>query len=162
MKARPTIMEIPPATADIAMIWGHLVSTPTLTPEAFPTPVQWNHLRATGMVCTTWRGMCGSGVGIGMARRTRAAAILTGQLLAPSGCIGAAVGATSRFSAARRTATTNPRTSLTTARGSVPPSPQVNEQSRSALIRESRRTDQRIKAQVRSECWKCYGLCRHM
>ncbi len=40
--------------------------TPTLTLEIIPTRVRWTILRRTGMGFTTWRGMCGSGVGIGM------------------------------------------------------------------------------------------------
>ena len=34
-----------------------------------PTRVRWGRLRRTAMGCMTWRGMCGSGVGIGMRHR---------------------------------------------------------------------------------------------
>ena len=42
------------------------------TTGVFPTPVRWVILRRTGMGCTTWRGTCGSGAGIGMDRYSTA------------------------------------------------------------------------------------------
>ncbi len=55
--------------------------------------VRWERLRRTGMVCMTWRGMCLSGAGIGMARRMREGRIPRVRLRAPAACCAAALGA---------------------------------------------------------------------
>jgi hypothetical protein len=76
----------------------------------------------------TWRGMCTSGVGIGMGDIRvvlRQIAVVPHQ--AQIVCLGAAVGTAARSTAGRRTATTTPRPSGSTATVSVPFCPQVSE-----------------------------------
>ena len=96
----------------------------------FPTPVRWDILRRTltGMGCMTWQAMCGSGAGIGMVH-IRAARKLTHMVLhqARTVCFGAAVGAATRTTAGRRSATTSTRPTGTATTGSVRSSPQVSE-----------------------------------
>jgi len=99
---------------------------PTETPEIIPTRVRWVILRRTGMVFTTWQGMCGSGVGTGMERRMREAVIPVDRYQARTVCFAAAVGPTTRSTAGRRTATATSRPTTSTSSGSVPSCPQVS------------------------------------
>ena len=103
-KARPTTTETPASY------------TYDLGPNGYnPT---WRHRGTSlhesgGIICaervwayTTWLGMCGSGVGIGMGRRMLEAAIHAAPRQAPPVCYGAATGSPAPTGAGRRTVTT--------------------------------------------------------
>ena len=79
------------------------------------------------MVLTTWRGTCFSGVGIGMGHLMQEVLIHEVYRQARSVCVGAAVRATTRTSAGRRSAAPTTRPTGTTTSGSVPSCPQVSE-----------------------------------
>ena len=97
-----------------------------------PTRVRWGILLRTGMGCMTWRGTCGSGVGIGIRARITAARprpIRKGHRQARTACFGAAVGTATPATAGQRTAaaTTRRTGTSTAAAGSVVSEPQVSE-----------------------------------
>ena len=85
--------------------------------------------RRTCMGYTTWRGTCGSGVGIGIrvcitVRRQLQTHVVLHR--ARAACLGAAVGTPTRSAAGRRAATTTPRRTGTSSSDSVVFDPQVS------------------------------------
>ena len=86
-----------------------------------PTRVRWGILRRTDMGFTTWRGMCLSGVGIGMGRRMVNQLLLIQQArhLGASVFCAAAFGTTSPTTRGAPIATTSTRTTPATTLGSV-------------------------------------------
>jgi hypothetical protein len=124
-----------------------------------PTRVRLGILRPTGMVCMTWLGTCGSGAGIGMeAIRAARKVILAALLQARSACFAGAVGATTRSTAGRRSATSPGRaTGSTTLWGSGPSCPQVSREQnrnsrgkRSGLMRKGEAERSRSSSRLRS------------
>ena len=89
--------------------------------------VQWVRLLPMVTVSTTWQGIFGSGVGIGMGHPMPAAQIPEALLQAPPELFGAAVGAAWLTNAGRGIAAATVQRTTTSASGSGASSPQVSE-----------------------------------
>ena len=93
-----------------------------------PTPVQLDRLPRMAMDYSIWRGIFGSGVGIGMGRLMVAAPILEALRQDPSVWFGAAIGTATRATVGRRIGIpATQRLATTASSGSGPSFPQVSE-----------------------------------